>query len=145
MDLHPDWREFLQLLNSHDVEFLIVGAHALAFHGYPRMTADLDCYVGNSVENCARLDLALKEFGFRDGVPAEFGDRPRVLMMGRLPFRIDLLNMIDGVTFSEAWAGRVLGEIGGVPVNFLSRADLIRNKTASGRAKDLADIEMLSE
>lgn len=145
MDLHPDWSEFLRLLNSHKVEFLIVGAHALAFHGHPRMTGDLDCFVGSSSSNVERLYLALTEFGFGDQLPSltEFQNSHKILMMGRLPMRIDVLNHIDGITFEDAWQNRVEGTLGDVPAFFISQEDFLRNKRASGRIKDQADVEAL--
>lgn len=145
MDLHPDWSEFLRLLNSHSVEFLIVGAHALALHGHPRMTGYLDCFVGAGRENVERLFSALVEFGFGQQLPPveDFQRSHKVLMMGRLPLRIDVLNHIDGVNFEEAWSRRVIGVLGDVRVAFISRKDLIRNKRASGRIKDQADVESL--
>lgn len=142
MDLNDDWKEFLRLLNSHGVEYLIVGAHALAFHGYPRFTGDLDCFVGNEPENIDRLFEALTEFGFGDALPNrdDVLTQRRVLMLGRIPYRIDILNEISGVSFADAWSNRVSATIGGVPVHVISKRDFIANKRESGRAKDAADL-----
>lgn len=145
MEWNRDWSEFLQLLNSHGVEYLIIGAHALAFYGHPRFTGDLDCFVSTQRENVDRLFAALREFGFGEGLPAveEFCEQHKILMLGRMPLRIDVLNQIDGVTFEAAWPNRVAGKLGEVPVWFISAADFKVNKAASGRPKDLADLREL--
>lgn len=145
MDLHEDWKEFLRLLNSHEVEYLIIGAHALAFHGSPRLTGDLDFFVGPSEENVTRLYRALEDFGFGSVLPPAESllFERKVLMLGRPPYRIDILNDITGVPFEQAWMNRVLGEVEGIPVPFIARDDLVANKRASGRAKDVADLEAL--
>lgn len=109
------------------------------------MTGDLDCFVGAGRANVERLFKALDEFGFGQFLPTldDFQHSHKVLMMGRLPLRIDVLNHIDGVNFEEAWSRRVIGVLGDVHVAFISREDLIRNKRASGRIKDQADVESL--
>lgn len=147
MDLHPDWKEFLRLLNSHGVEYLIVGAHALAMYGHPRLTGDLDFYVGVSEANSERLHAVLREFGFGSTIESaeQLRATPRVFMLGRLPYRIDILTAIDGTVFEEAWERRVPGVLDGVPVYFLSIEDFIANKRAAGRPKDLADLDALGD
>lgn len=147
MDLHPDWKEFLRLLNSHEVEYLVVGAHALAWYGHPRLTGDLDFFVGVSQANAEKLLAVLREFGFGSTLESseELRTAPRVFMLGRLPYRIDLLTEIAGVPFEEAWRRRVPGVLGGVAVHFLSLEDYVANKRAAGRPKDVADLAALGE
>jgi hypothetical protein len=143
--LPADWSEFLSLLISHRVKFVLVGGHAVAVHGHPRLTEDLDVFVEASAANAARLRKTLVEFGFGTSAPAESElARPdRVFMMGVLPFRIDVLTTISGVSFREAWRDRIFvnSQLGRLP--FISRRLLLLNKRASGRPKDLADIHII--
>lgn len=147
MKLPPDWSEFIALLNVHQVRYLIVGAHALAASGRPRATQDIDFFVDPSVENAERLGRVLVEFGFSAlaGEAQLFADPPRMATLGRPPLRIDVMNAIDGVTFEQAWAGRLEAPFGEHTVCFLGPAELRQNKRASGRPKDLADIALLDE
>jgi len=146
MALHNDWREFLSLLNSNRVRFIVVGAHALAVHGHPRFTGDLDVVVESSEVNARRMLTVLQAFGFGSvGIRAADLVRPgMVLRLGQPPVGIDILTSISGVTFSAAWKHRRRTLLGGVRVGVLGRADYIRNKRASGRAKDLLDLELLT-
>ena len=147
MEVQPDFRDLFALLNEHKVEYLIVGGYALAFHGAPRFTGDIDLYVRPDRRNAAGILKALEEFGF-GGVglsEADFIEPGKVVQLGFPPVRIDLVTSIAGVTWEEAWSGRVEGDYGGVPVGYIGRAEFIRNKRAAGRAKDLADIEALGE
>jgi hypothetical protein len=127
------------------VEFLIVGAYALAAHGVPRATGDLDFWVRPSDENARRVLQALDVFGapLHDLSAEDLTQPDLVYQIGVEPVRIDILTEIDGVAFDEAWAGRVVSEIDGLRVPVIGRAELIRNKRALGRTKDLADIEAL--
>ena len=145
MNLQKDLKEFVELLTELDVRFLIVGAFAVAYHGYPRYTADIDIFVDNSVENAARLLEAIQRFGFGNiGLTDDdFLQDDRVIQLGVAPNRIDLLTSISGVTFEEAWRSRELGALGEVTVPFISREMLKRNKAATGRSQDLADLERL--
>ena len=145
MPLPEDWRAFIESLNSNGVEYVVVGAVALAHHGFPRYTGDLDVLVGNSRENAQRLESALAEFGFASlGLKAaDFVDSYRVVQLGVPPGRIDLLTSITGVTFDQAWASRVEAVLGKTRVNFIGRETLILNKRKTGRAKDKADLEAL--
>jgi len=145
MPLPEDWRAFIESLNSNGVEYVIVGAVALAYHGLPRYTGDLDVLVGNSPENTKRLESALAAFGLASlGLKAEdFADSYRVIQLGVPPNRIDLLTSITGVSFDEAWADRVDADLDGTRVSFISRKALIRNKRLTGRAQDRADLEAL--
>jgi hypothetical protein len=145
MPLTKDLREFVGLLNANAVEYLVVGAFAVAFHGVPRYTADLDLLVRPSRENADRLLQSLSAFGFgtleikRD----DFEAHDRVIQLGVSPNRIDLLTSISGVTFEEAWCTRLDAELDGIAVPFIGLAALIRNKEHTGRARDLGDAEEL--
>jgi hypothetical protein len=123
---------------------VIVGAFALAYHGLPRFTRDIDVLVRPSAENAARVVAALRDFGFTSGITAgDLALEDRVLQLGHPPLRIDVLTSISGISFEEVWGGRVAAELDGVPVFFIGREQFVRNKRAAGRAKDLADIEPL--
>ena len=145
MPLPEDWRAFIELLNSHGVEYLVVGAVAMAHHGHPRYTGDLDVLVRNSADNARRLEAALEEFGFAGmGLKAsDFVNSYRVIQLGAAPNRIDLLTSLTGVTFDEAWAGRVEAMLGNTRVNIIGRETLILNKKHTGRAQDKADLEAM--
>lgn len=145
MPLNKDWREFIELLNSNGVEYLVVGAFAVAFHGFPRYTADLDLLVRPTEENADRVLRALSEFGFgKVGIQvADLRSPGMVIQLGVKPNRIDLLTAISGISFEEAWATRSDAELDGVAVRFIGRAALLRNKEQTGRAKDLGDAEEL--
>jgi hypothetical protein len=145
MALPKDWRAFIESLNSNGVEYLIVGAVALAYHGFPRYTGDLDILVRNSPENAQRLESVLATFGFASlGLKAQdFAEPYRVVQLGVPPNRIDLLTSNTGVTFEEAWVDRVVAEVVGVKVTFIGWQTLIRNKRLTGRTQDKADLEAL--
>ena len=143
MKLQTDLREFIELLNSRRVEFVVVGGHAVAFHGNPRYTGDIDFLVGQDARNSERLADVLREFGFGEVAADTFTAADRVIQLGRPPNRIDLLTTISGVSFEEAWGSRVPAELDGLPVTFLGRDALLKNKRASGRPKDLADVDEL--
>jgi len=147
MKLQKDLREFIALLNSHAVEYLVVGAHCLAFHGLPRFTGDIDLFVRVSPENAARLGEVITAFGFAStGLQKkDFLEPNQVIQLGMAPHRIDLLTGIDGVNFEHAWSQRVSGELDGLPTQFLSKDLLIQNKLAAGRDQDLADVQRLRE
>ena len=144
-NLKKDLREFIALLNSHKVEYLIVGGHAVAFHGHPRFTGDIDFFIRPTIENAGRVIAVLREFGFGNLalVPGDLIAPGRVVQLGRPPGRIDLLTSISGVEFEEAWGLRVLAKLHGKAVNFLGWDALIRNKEASGRDKDRSDLKKL--
>ena len=145
MNLQKDLREFVELLNELDVHFVVVGAFAVAYHGYARYTADIDLFVDNSEENAERLLKAINQFGFGSvGLTKEdFQQNDQVVQLGVAPNRLDLMSHISGVTFADAWDSREFGDIGGLRVPFISREMLKRNKAASGRTQDLADLEHL--
>lgn len=145
--LSNDLREFIRLLNTKSVKYVIVGAWALAFHGRPRYTGDVDIFVARDEENADKLMDVLQAFGFgAAGIKKDDLLRPDfVIQLGRAPNRIDLLTGISGVTFNEAWSGRQSGDISGTTVYFLSRDLLIKNKLAANRPKDRADVEVLEK
>jgi len=145
MGLSKDWREFLELLNSRGVDYIIVGAHSLALHARPRYTGDLDILVRSTSENARLLVDLLKDFGFaKSGFKeADFLKPDQLIQLGRAPARIDLLTSISGVSSDEAFASKVSAELDGIPVSVLGKDALIRNKRAIGRPQDLVDIDTL--
>jgi hypothetical protein len=145
MPVNPDFSDLLSAFNAAGVEYLLVGAHALAAHGHVRATRDLDVWVRPSAANAARAYDALRRFGapLHDLSEADLTTPGLVFQIGVAPVRIDVLTSIDGVGFPEAWRDRVATTFGDVPVPVLSRDHLIRNKRATGRLQDLADIERL--
>jgi hypothetical protein len=145
MDLAPDFDEFIALLTAHDVEFVIVGAYALAFHGAPRFTGDLDVLVRPTLENASRVLSAIREFGFpvRELQPEDVSSSTRILEMGVEPVQIHVMSAISGVSWDEAWQGRSMGRCGRQEVAFLGRETFLQNKRAAARPKDLADIDAL--
>ncbi len=147
MDLHDDWKEFCGLLNANGVEYLIVGAFALAFHGLPRLTADIDVWVNATRENAVRLTKALAAFGFPSTTDQveEFASPGRIWQIGAAPFRIDVMTSIDAVDFDEAWRDRVPGDLGGVQVSYISREHFLKNKRSTSRLKDAQDADRLGE
>ena len=145
MALSKDWREFLELLNSRAVDYVIVGAQSLAFHGRPRHTGDLDIFVRPTPDNARLLLAILNQFGFEQSSfrETDFLQPEQIIQLGHLPNRIDLLTSLTGVTTDEAFDARVSAIIDGVPVFVLGKGTLIRNKRAVGRPQDLADLSTL--
>ena len=145
MILDKDLRELLALLNTAGVEFLVVGGHAVAFHGRPRLTEDLDLFVRPDLANGERIMRALQAFGFGSlGITAaDFRADDRVIQLGRAPNRVDLLTKLYGVDFADAWSRRVAARLDDADVWMIPREDLIRNKRETGRTQDLADAEFL--
>lgn len=145
MRLSSDLREFLGLLNSRGVEYVIVGAHSLAFHGRPRYTGDLDILVRGTLVNAAKLVDLLNQFGFgaSNFKPSDFTEPEQLIQLGRVPNRIDLLTSITGVTTDEAFATKIEATLDDIPVFILSKEALVRNKRAVGRPQDMADIGTL--
>lgn len=144
-NISNDLREFIALLNSHRVEYLLVGGHAVAFHGWPRFTQDIDFFVRPTLQNGERLVAALADFGFAtpDLKPQLFTEPKRNIQLGRPPHRIDLLTWLSGLDFDSAWSGHEMADMDGLQVPIIGREALIKNKRASGRAKDLLDLEQL--
>ncbi len=145
MPLSRDLREFVECLNSNRVEYLIVGALAVSWHGYPRYSADIDFFIRPTPENAELILKSLRQFGFGtlDITLSDLTTPGRVIQLGYEPNRIYLMTSISGLTFDEAWQTRVAGEIDGLPVALIGRAALLRNKESSGRAKDKIDAEEL--
>jgi hypothetical protein len=145
MKLERDRREFIELLNARDVRYVIVGAFALAHHGRPRYTGDIDFFVEASPENAERLNQVLEYFGFANvGVVEEdFTAADQVVQLGVELYRMDLMTSISGVSFVEAWTTREYGDLDGLQVPYISRELLKRNKAAVGRKQDLADLDYL--
>ena len=145
MEAQQDFKKLLELLNDRGGEYVIVGAHALAFHGAPRYTGDLDIYIRPTAENAERVMVALTDFGFGSLGLSEkdFSVPDRVVQLGYPPVRIDLVTSISGVSWEEVSANMVDGEYGNVPVKYIGRAEFVRNKRAIGSKKDLADLEAL--
>ena len=143
--MNQDFVDLLRAFVAHDVRFLVVGAYALALHGRPRATGDLDVWVEATPENARRIVRALAAFGapMADIAEADFSRPGAVLQLGLAPARIDLLTDLTGLTFEDAWPGRARQAFGDVPVDFIGREAFIRNKRATGRLKDLGDIEGL--
>ncbi len=145
MEVAPDFDEFIACLTAHGVEFVIVGAYALAFHGAPRFTGDLDVLVRPSLDNATRLIAALHAFGFpvTDLSPELVADERRMIEMGVPPVQIHVMSAISGVSWDSVWAQHVDGPFASRTVPYIDRDMLIRNKRAAGRPKDLSDIDAL--
>jgi predicted nucleotidyltransferase len=143
--LPHDFKEFLKLLNDNGVRYLLVGGYAVAYHGYPRATADMDIWIEVDPSNASKLVDALKEFGFNspDLSVDLFLEKEKVVRMGVPPIRIEILTSISGVTFEECFPSRITDELDGIEVNLISLPHLKANKEASGRHKDLDDLENL--
>jgi hypothetical protein len=143
--LPPDFKEFLQLLNAHRVEYLLVGGYAVGYHGYPRATVDMDIWIGRGAANAEKMVVVLQEFGF--AVPnlskELFLQEDQIVRMGVPPIRLEIFTSIPGVDFEECHRNRVVDEMDGVTVNLLNLEDLKASKRASGRNKDLNDLENL--
>ena len=142
MRLQRDLREFVELLNCSEVRYVIVGGYAVAYHGHPRFTGDIDLFVESSADNADRILAALHQFGFGDLelTAQDFQHPDNIVQLGMPPNRIDLLTSLSGVSFEQVWQARLKTELDGLPVCFISKDLLLQNKRASGRAKDLADV-----
>ncbi|MCH7916799.1 MAG: hypothetical protein IIC50_02300 [Planctomycetes bacterium] len=145
IQMPPDFKDLLRLLNSHCVEYLIIGGYAVAYHGYPRATMDIDIWVAIDSQNAVKIVDVLKEFGFNvpELCPALFQKKNQVIRMGVPPVRIKMLTGISGVEFGDCYVNRIDDELDGEPVKIISLKHLKLNKKASGRHQDLADLEHL--
>jgi hypothetical protein len=145
MKISRDFKEFIESANKHDVHFLVVGGYAVAFHGHPRYTKDLDIWFERTPKNVEKLLAALSDFGFQSlGLEAkDFLQPDQVIQLGNPPLRIDLLTTISGVEFHKCYPRRSLLDVDGLIIPFISLDDLKDNKAASGRYQDLADLENL--
>ena len=144
--LNQDFKEFIKSLNDNGVQYLVVGGYAVAFHGHPRYTKDLDIWIRVSPENAGSLVKAIREFGFESlGLTEnDFMNPDQIIQLGFPPNRIDLIAQADGIEFDACYPTRMEIEIEGIPVNFIDLENLKRNKKASGRHQDLADLENLT-
>lgn len=147
MELAPDFNEFIACLTARGAEFLIVGAYALAMHGVPRFTGDLDIFIRPTEANGQRVLKAVADFGFPIGTltPADVANPRRILEMGVPPVQLHVMSAISGVSWDDAQTDAVVANLGGHDVRILGRASLIRNKRAAARPKDLADLDALGE
>ena len=145
MEIYPDFRDLLKLFNDHRVRYVVVGGYAVGHYGAPRYTGDIDLFVAPTEDNATRILAALEQFGFGSLAleAKDFSNPGRVVQLGYPPCRVDILTSIEGVSFEEASANPSAGDYGGVPIRFIGRDMLIRNKRSTGRAKDLADAESL--
>lgn len=143
--LTNEFKEFLRLLNENEVEYLVIGGHAVAFHGYPRTTSDLDVWIEPKAETAEKTAFVLGQFGFLpDQIDKKvLRTRDQVIRIGVAPNRIELSTGIDGVQFGQCYKNRIEAELDGVPVSFINLDHLKENKRASGRNKDLADLDEL--
>ena len=147
MEVQQDFRDLLELFNKYKVDYIIVGAYALGFHGAPRYTGDLDVFVRANPVNARSIMQALHEFGFGSVglTAADFEEQGKVVQLGFPPVRVDIITSITGVSWEQARSGSVKGQFGDLTVNFLGREDFIANKKALGRKKDIADLEAIGE
>lgn len=145
MHIHRDFEEFLQYLNDNEVKYVIVGGYAVAFHGYTRATSDMDLFFENTESNIQKICKALALFGITTNEQSvkDFSDPGSIIRLGIPPVQLEMINLISGLTFTEVWDHRVGGKYGEIPVFYISFADLLKNKKASGRIKDLADFDEL--
>ena len=146
VQLPPDFKEFLQLLNFHQVEYLLIGGYVVGYYGYPRATADMDIWIATEPENAMKVVKVLQEFGFdvEELTPDLFLKEEQIIRMGVPPVRIEILTTISGVNFEECYAARQVDILDGIEVNLISLEHLKINKKASGRYRDLNDLENLS-
>jgi hypothetical protein len=147
MEVQKDFKELLALFNEHKVEYVIVGGYALAFHGAPRYTGDIDILIYPAPANAHRILAALDEFGFGSVglTDADFHKPENVIQLGVPPVRVDIITSLTGVSWEDVSAGKIQGNYADIPVYYIGREQFISNKRAVGRKKDLADIEALGE
>ena len=141
-----DFKEFIQLLNKNQVEYLVIGGYAVGFHGHPRYTGDIDIWINPSDKNVKKLLKVLIDFGFtpENFNPSDFKSKEKIVRIGFPPFRIDLMVSIDGVQFENCYPNRVEIKLDDVNVNFIGFDDLVKNKKACNRTKDQLDLENLN-
>jgi hypothetical protein len=147
MEVQRDFKKLFALFNKHKVEYVIVGGYALAFHGAPRYTGDIDILIHPDTANAHRILEAIDEFGFGsvDLTAADFQKPQNVIQLGVPPVRVDIITSLTGVSWEDACTGRIQGKYGDIPVHYIGREQFISNKRAVGRKKDLADLEALGE
>jgi hypothetical protein len=145
IELHPDFKEFLRLLNSHNARYLLVGGYAVGYHGYPRATGDMDIWIELSEPNSQKVASALRDFGMPDEAISEssFLEPNKVIRVGVPPVRLEIITSASGVDFNKCYSNREVMKIDNIPINFISLKDLKKNKKAAGRHKDMDDLEHL--
>lgn len=145
MELNQDFREFIELLNSNEVEYLVVGGYAVGFHGNPRFTGDIDFWLAISRKNASRIMKVLSDFGFSslDITEDDFLNQDLIIQLGYEPVRIDLLTSVTGLNFEDCFPRRVDADLAGLKVSFIHLNDLKINKSKTGRNKDLGDLDSL--
>lgn len=145
MILEKDFQDFIMLLNQYNVNYMVVGAHALAFHGKPRHTGDLDIWINPTEANADKMLFVIKDFGFGSVglTKKDFLREHYVTQLGYPPLRIDILNSISGVTFEDAYKNRLFVEVDDLSISYIGLDDLIKNKSGTARKQDLADLENL--
>jgi predicted nucleotidyltransferase len=147
MILNPDFKEFFQLLNANEVRYLVIGGYAVAYHGYPRYTKDVEIWIWMDEENAKRVVKTLKDFGFEslELDVEDFLETDTIIQLGYAPNRIDLIMGVPGVEFDECYESRIDEEIDGVEVKFIDLENLKKSKQTAGRAQDIADIKNLEQ
>jgi hypothetical protein len=147
IEFPKDFKEFLQLLNSKKIKYLIVGGYAVGFHGYPRATGGLDVWIAINERNALKMVDVLQAFGFNlpELRKELFLEKEKVIRMGFPPMRLEILTSIDGVLFNPCYKNRIIADFGELKINFISKNDLLINKRASGRPQDLVDFEKLKD
>ena len=147
MNVPKDYKEFIELLNQAKVKYVIVGGYALAFHNMPRFTGDIDFFIEISADNASRIVETIDKFGFKNiGITQnDFLLKDNIIQLGYPPLRIDIITTLDGVSFKQVWKNKIKGFFGNQEIHVISKPDLIKNKTASGRKQDLLDLELLKK
>ena len=146
MKVHEDFKDFIDALNENNVQYVIVGAFALAFHGHPRATGDIDIWLRPTPQNAKAILKALIDFGFGElDISEDDILSGKIIQLGYPPVRIDLITLMEGLTHEEIWESRKSGTFGDLEVFYIGREAFIRNKKSIGRHKDLADLELLGE
>ena len=145
LNLPPDFKEFLKLLNEKDIRYLLIGGYAVGYHGYPRATGDMDVWIAIHPDNAQKMVTVLKDFGFDhpDLTPELFLQANKIIRMGHPPMRLEISTGISGVEFDECYNSRIVDTLDDVEVNIIDLPHLKANKKAAGRLKDLADLENL--
>lgn len=147
MEIQQDFNDLLKLFNAHNVDYMIVGGYALAYHGFPRYTGDIDIYIKPDIQNASKIMIALEKFGFGSvGIEQKDFENPnKVVQLGVPPVRIDIITSMTGVSWNKAYSQSLDGKYGDTPVKFIGLKELILNKRAMGRSKDISDLESLGE
>jgi predicted nucleotidyltransferase len=146
MNIQQDFEELLKLLEDNSVLYMIVGGYAVAYHGFPRLTKDIDIFFENSEGNVGKIIHSLTAFGFSEADldPETFTTEGNIITFGVEPVRVDFINQISVVKFDEAWSNKVRGKYGTIEVNFIGRTELIKNKSSTDRPRDKLDVEELT-